>query len=156
MSRYLPAGPRRLQVFRRLRALNPKNATSCTAEVDLFLAGRCLMSIRNAVTFKSSGGRNFSVKGNMGIALMPGSARVLDRSTGALVFCNATSCPNAQGTTTVPVRGGDALLRHAGSGSRRPCWWWQSGGRQRKGDGGLGTARSHASLQRRVQRLPVE
>jgi multiple sugar transport system substrate-binding protein len=62
----------------------------------LFTSGRCALSAdwgdigTLAIDPKTS-----TVQDKVGAVIMPGSKRVLDRATGKLVDCNATTCPHA-------------------------------------------------------------
>jgi multiple sugar transport system substrate-binding protein len=62
----------------------------------LFTSGRCALSIdwgdigTLAIDPKTS-----TVQDKVGSVILPGSRRVLDRATGQLVDCNATTCPHA-------------------------------------------------------------
>ncbi len=62
-----------------------------------------------------------TMQGRMGMALLPGSTRVLDRRTNTMVTCTKATCPLAQGyTTEVCRRARGALSR--GSLCRRLRW----------------------------------
>jgi multiple sugar transport system substrate-binding protein len=61
-----------------------------------FVSGRCALSldwgdIGPLAVDKSQS----TVQDKVGAVILPGSKRVLDRATGSLVDCNATTCPNA-------------------------------------------------------------
>ncbi|KAG2435233.1 hypothetical protein HXX76_007313 [Chlamydomonas incerta] len=95
-----PAMEAALRVFRRLYAvgLNTSNAPACT--MPEFNEGKCLMSIAPGSRFKEAniGAPNVTVvRGRIGIAPLPGSTRVLDRSSMALVRCDKQICPLADG-----------------------------------------------------------
>ncbi|KXZ51342.1 hypothetical protein GPECTOR_13g830 [Gonium pectorale] len=99
-----------LNLLRSLRVLAAQPPGDCTIYEDaLYLRGRCLMSITALSTFKAAYVPNAppayaAMRGHMGMAMFPGSTRVLDRPTGRMVDCDASTCPLAR--ATAPDRNG--------------------------------------------------
>src|SRR6266699_3571236 len=62
----------------------------------LFTSGRCALSMDwGDIGTLSIDPKTSTVQDKVGTAILPGSRRVLDRGTGQLVDCNATTCPRA-------------------------------------------------------------
>ena len=62
----------------------------------LFLTGRCALSMDwGDIGTLAIDPEQSTVQGKVGSLIMPGSTRVLDRATGKLVDCDATTCPYA-------------------------------------------------------------
>ncbi|KXZ51340.1 hypothetical protein GPECTOR_13g828 [Gonium pectorale] len=99
-----------LNLWRKLRVVSEQPPGDCTIYEDaLYLRGRCLMSLTTHATFKAAFARDAppaytAMRGRMGMAMFPGSTRVLDRPTGRLVDCDASTCPLAH--VTAPGRDG--------------------------------------------------
>ncbi|KXZ56419.1 hypothetical protein GPECTOR_1g373 [Gonium pectorale] len=98
-----PAMEAALAIFRRLRAVGPNATTPLSCLRREYVRGQCLLSINAGTEFKvgqlSSGFG--AMRGKMGMALMPGSTHVLNRTTRTLVPCSAMMCPLATGTAVV-------------------------------------------------------
>ncbi|KAG2487560.1 hypothetical protein HYH03_013839 [Edaphochlamys debaryana] len=99
---------RALMIFLRLRAAGPTESDAPLCRPTSFIRGQCFMAIASGEVFKSGsvGAKELrAMRGRMGFAPLPGSDRVLDRSTGSLVPCDEARCPHAFGTTAegVPV-----------------------------------------------------
>ncbi|KAJ9511504.1 hypothetical protein QJQ45_029834 [Haematococcus lacustris] len=84
-----------LQLLARLQAYMPSERT-CSRANPAFLAGKCLMTIDWGGVFKSAPNSNISQPGMLGIAPLPGSTQILDRTTLKLVNCTPALCPMAQ------------------------------------------------------------
>ncbi len=69
-----------------------------------FKDGTCLAAVRNAEVFKATPQSVPAVRGNLGVAMLPGTTEVLDRASGELVPCTASTCSDtatlANGSTT--------------------------------------------------------
>jgi multiple sugar transport system substrate-binding protein len=62
----------------------------------LFTSGRCALSMDwGDIGTLSIDPKTSTVQDKVGTTILPGSRRVLDRGTGQLVDCNATTCPRA-------------------------------------------------------------
>ncbi|KAJ9511227.1 hypothetical protein QJQ45_017170, partial [Haematococcus lacustris] len=84
-----------LQLLTKLQAYMPSERT-CSRANPAFLAGKCLMTIDWGGVFKSAPNSNISRPGMLGIAPLPGSTQILDRTTLKLVNCTPALCPMAQ------------------------------------------------------------
>ncbi|GFH27724.1 guanylate cyclase domain-containing protein [Haematococcus lacustris] len=84
-----------LQLLTKLQAYMPSERT-CSRANPAFLAGKCLMTIDWGGVFKSTPNSNISRPGMLGIASLPGSTQILDRTTLKLVNCTPALCPMAQ------------------------------------------------------------
>lgn len=66
-----------------------------------------------------------TMQGRMGMALLPGSTRVLDRRTNTMVTCTKATCPLAQGhTTEVPYAVRPLDVRVSGLDEMQPGVLW--------------------------------
>lgn len=64
---------------------------------SLFMAGRCVLTIgANDMAHLMQRPDAATVLPQIGTVMLPGTSHVLDRSTGSLTTCNATTCPHAQ------------------------------------------------------------
>ncbi len=96
-------------------------------EDELFLKGRCLMSLSSSVTFKAAYDPNAtayaSMRGKIGTTHFPGSTRVLDRRTMTMAPCSTTTCPLATDTVKDTVRGASraAVRDRAACQLEPPC-----------------------------------
>lgn len=88
-------------------------------EDELFLKGRCLMSLSSSVTFKAAYDPAVTayaaMRGKIGTTHFPGSTRVLDRRAMAMVPCSASACPLATDTVKDVVRGASRAAVHTGT-----------------------------------------
>ncbi|PNH12300.1 hypothetical protein TSOC_000775 [Tetrabaena socialis] len=96
-----PAMEAALKMFRRLRAVGPNVTGSCLRPE--YIQGKCLLSVNGGNEFKAGqlGKGTTAMRGRMGMALMPGSAQVLDRRTMTLQPCTPELCPLWSGTSIV-------------------------------------------------------
>jgi len=63
---------------------------------SLFTSGRCALTLDwGDIGTLAIDAENSSVVDKVGAVILPGSARVLDRESGTLVDCDATTCPHA-------------------------------------------------------------
>ncbi|KAL6750967.1 hypothetical protein V8C86DRAFT_758675 [Haematococcus lacustris] len=84
-----------LQLLVDLQAFMPGERT-CSNANPAFLAGKCLMTIDWGGVFRAALTSNISRPGMLGIAPLPGSTQILDRTTLKLVNCTPALCPMAQ------------------------------------------------------------
>ncbi|KAG2441834.1 hypothetical protein HXX76_003442 [Chlamydomonas incerta] len=101
-----------LRLFSRLQAVSIPADTPCFGfYTQLHAKGRCLMTIGMPSAFKVASHERFPgpMHGNLGVLLMPGSSRVLDRSSGRLVPCTLELCPYATHVVR-PSRPGEEVL----------------------------------------------
>ncbi|KAL6750965.1 hypothetical protein V8C86DRAFT_758443 [Haematococcus lacustris] len=84
-----------LQLLVDLQAFMPGERT-CSNGHPAFLAGKCLMTIDWGGVFRAALTSNISRPGMLGIAPLPGSTQILDRTTLKLVNCTPALCPMAQ------------------------------------------------------------
>ncbi|KAJ9511247.1 hypothetical protein QJQ45_017159 [Haematococcus lacustris] len=84
-----------LQLLVDLQAFMPSEP-SCSNANPAFLAGKCLMTIDWGGVFRATRTSNISLPGMLGIAPLPGSTQILDRTTLKLVNCTPALCPMAQ------------------------------------------------------------
>ncbi|KAJ9511485.1 hypothetical protein QJQ45_029847 [Haematococcus lacustris] len=84
-----------LQLLVDLQAFMPSKP-SCSNANPAFLAGKCLMTIDWGGVFRATRTSNISRPGMLGIAPLPGSTQILDRTTLKLVNCTPALCPMAQ------------------------------------------------------------
>ncbi|GIL91187.1 hypothetical protein Vretimale_18827, partial [Volvox reticuliferus] len=94
-----------LRIFVQLQAHSVDNRTACQAVYGMMASGRCLMLWGHSFAFKRGSAPSGPLRGRQGVARIPGSRRVLDRSTGHLVPCTPERCPYATpySTTTATV-----------------------------------------------------
>ncbi|KAG2432597.1 hypothetical protein HXX76_008937 [Chlamydomonas incerta] len=100
-----------LQLFARLQAVSIPSDMPCYAFYSqLHAKGRCLMTIGMPSAFKLGSHQRFPgpLHGKLGIVPVPGSERVLDRSSGRLVPCTLERCPYA--TRVVRPSTGEEVL----------------------------------------------
>ncbi|GFH27984.1 guanylate cyclase domain-containing protein, partial [Haematococcus lacustris] len=91
-----------LQLLADLQAYMPSEPT-CSNANPAFLAGKCLMTIDWGGVFRATRTSNISRPGMLGIAPLPGSTQILDRTTLKLVNCTPALCPMAQPYRTARV-----------------------------------------------------
>ncbi|GFH07645.1 guanylate cyclase domain-containing protein, partial [Haematococcus lacustris] len=91
-----------LQLLVDLQAFMPSERT-CSNGHPAFLAGKCLMTIDWGGVFRAALTSNISRPGMLGIAPLPGSTQILDRTTLKLVNCTPALCPMAQPYRTARV-----------------------------------------------------
>ncbi|KAG2448798.1 hypothetical protein HYH02_006149 [Chlamydomonas schloesseri] len=105
------AGEQALTILRRLVAVGPTETAAPSCIAEYFTRGQCLLAVGDATRFKHSNvgsAANRVVRGNVGMALLPGSTRVLDRPSRRLVPCDAKRCPLATEQAPDPM---DGVLR---------------------------------------------
>eukprot|EP00198_Chlamydomonas_reinhardtii_P006624 XP_001695960.1 predicted protein [Chlamydomonas reinhardtii] len=101
---------RAMQVWQALAELSPpEDAHNCIATTsdsfDHFAAGTCMMTFNHIEFFKFYAGPGAlpALRSNLGVALVPGSAVVLNRTSGQLVGCSAAICPTASYEQDLPA-----------------------------------------------------
>ncbi|KAG2493822.1 hypothetical protein HYH03_008040 [Edaphochlamys debaryana] len=96
-----------LRIVAALRRFSvPDNAT-CTDHYMAHVSGRCFMTIGWAMAFKLGAHRAVGspMRGRQGVTSLPGSSRVLDRTTGQLVECaSREQCPFAEEVPQDPAQ----------------------------------------------------
>src|SRR6184192_878610 len=93
-----PAAAAALDVYKQLSKIGPP--TQLNDDVGnsrgLFITGRCALSLDwGDIGTLAIDPTQSKVQDKVGAVILPGSKRVLDRSTNQLADCNATLCPNA-------------------------------------------------------------
>ncbi|GLI66107.1 hypothetical protein VaNZ11_009817, partial [Volvox africanus] len=87
-------------IFKRLRAYGPPDETSapCLPYNQRFVNGECALTLSWGYQLKANLFRPDSrVRDNVGVALLPGSTMVLNRTTGQMMNCTSlTVCPFAE------------------------------------------------------------
>ncbi|KXZ43981.1 hypothetical protein GPECTOR_76g803 [Gonium pectorale] len=84
-----------LELYRALAAQSPSKL-ACQATLPMFAQGQCLMTLNWGRQFKALAlQQNAPARGSVGIALTPGSHRVLDRASGKLIPAGQNSCRGA-------------------------------------------------------------
>ncbi|GIL56783.1 hypothetical protein Vafri_12094 [Volvox africanus] len=87
-------------IFKRLRAYGPPDETSapCLPYNQRFVNGECALTLSWGYQLKANLFRPDSrVRNNVGVALLPGSTMVLNRTTGQMMNCTSlTVCPFAE------------------------------------------------------------
>ncbi|GFR45317.1 hypothetical protein Agub_g6683, partial [Astrephomene gubernaculifera] len=73
-----------------------------------FLSGECAFTVKWVEQFKAAEFFTPYLRGRVGVAQLPGSTHVLDRTTGQLVACTTSICPYAR--TERDARTGQAVL----------------------------------------------
>ncbi|KAG1660668.1 hypothetical protein FOA52_006829 [Chlamydomonas sp. UWO 241] len=76
-----------------IQELLPYSATGCGFPNPHWMEGRCAITIAPETLFK--GISHTALRGVIGTAMVPGSTRVLNRSTGRLEECTPALCPHA-------------------------------------------------------------
>ncbi|KAL6750953.1 hypothetical protein V8C86DRAFT_758078 [Haematococcus lacustris] len=84
-----------LQLLLDLQPYMPRDLT-CADSHPVFQAGSCLMTFDWGGVFRATRTSNISRPGMLGIAPLPGSTQILDRTTLKLVNCTPALCPMAQ------------------------------------------------------------
>ena len=87
-----------LDVYKQLSKLGPPDQLNNDVgdSRGLFVTGRCALSLDwGDIGPLAVDPTQSKVQDKVGAVILPGSKRVLDRSTGQLVDCNATICPHA-------------------------------------------------------------
>ncbi|MCC6456652.1 MAG: extracellular solute-binding protein [Caldilineaceae bacterium] len=93
-----PAFIKALELFNQTTQYGPPDELTLdlNSTRDLFLTGRCALSIDwGDIGALSIDPERSTMQDKVGAAIIPGSTEVLDRSTGELVACDATTCPYA-------------------------------------------------------------
>ncbi|GFR40813.1 hypothetical protein Agub_g1433, partial [Astrephomene gubernaculifera] len=103
----LASGPpllRALGLLRNLSRYECSGSSGCSYVHTAFFEGTCAMTINWAQQFKVAELKYPELRGNVGVAALPGSAEVWDRTTNTWVSCDdvATACPYA--TTEAPLQ----------------------------------------------------
>ncbi|KAJ9511501.1 hypothetical protein QJQ45_029838 [Haematococcus lacustris] len=91
-----------LQLLLDLQPYMPRDLT-CADSHPVFQAGSCLMTFDWGGVFRATRSSNISRPGMLGIAPLPGSTQILDRTTLKLVNCTPALCPMAQPYRTTRV-----------------------------------------------------
>ncbi|MBI3244513.1 MAG: extracellular solute-binding protein [Chloroflexi bacterium] len=96
-----------LDVYKQLSTLGPPDQLNLDVgdTRGLFTSGRCALSIDwGDIGTLAIDPATSVVQDKVGAVILPGSAKVLDRATGTLVACDATTCPyaDAQGVNHAP------------------------------------------------------
>ncbi|GLI62352.1 hypothetical protein VaNZ11_004969 [Volvox africanus] len=89
-----------LRIFVRLQAHSVDNRTACQEVYSMMASGRCLMYWGPSFAFKRGSAPSGPLRGRQGVAQVPGSSQVLDRTTGRLVGCTSERCPYATSSNT--------------------------------------------------------
>ncbi|GFR47140.1 hypothetical protein Agub_g8830 [Astrephomene gubernaculifera] len=85
-----------VELYMELSKYQPSVST-CSRTNELFTNGSCLMTINFGDQFKANAYKTSSFKGTLGVARLPGSAEVYNRTTGTLATClNNATCPYAE------------------------------------------------------------
>lgn len=93
-----PAFIRALELFNETTQYGPADELTLdlNSTRDLFLTGRCALSIDwGDIGTLSIDPERSTMQDKVGALIIPGSTEVLDRATGELVPCDATTCPYA-------------------------------------------------------------
>ncbi|KXZ55603.1 hypothetical protein GPECTOR_2g1153 [Gonium pectorale] len=87
---------RAMEVWQELAAHSPpQDAARCGQTQDAFWNGTCLLTVLSWEAFKAYAGPGSAVRDVLGVAISPGSAEVLNRTSGNLERCTAALCPHA-------------------------------------------------------------
>jgi multiple sugar transport system substrate-binding protein len=93
-----PAFIKALELFKETTQYGPADELTLdlNSTRDLFLTGRCALSMDwGDIGSLSIDPNRSTMQDKVGAAVIPGSTEVLDRATGELVACDATTCPYA-------------------------------------------------------------
>jgi multiple sugar transport system substrate-binding protein len=93
-----PAFIRALELFKETGNYGPADELTIdlNSTRDLFLTGRCALSIDwGDIGSLQIDPERSTMQDKVGAAVIPGSTEVLDRTTGEMVACDETTCPNA-------------------------------------------------------------
>ena len=84
-----------LDIYKEIAQYEPPNELKLdlTAMRDLFMAGRCALTIDWGDTGTLAIEPNSKVANKVGAVILPGTTEVLDRANGTLVSCNKFICP---------------------------------------------------------------
>ncbi|KAG2481897.1 hypothetical protein HYH03_019141 [Edaphochlamys debaryana] len=106
-----PAMREALRIYGALRSHSVPDSTPCWAVYQMLASGRCLMLWTWSFNFKASRAshNSSSMSGRQGVAGIPGSAVVMDRSTGRMGPCTREACPSAKEAPD-PRTGGSRLV----------------------------------------------
>ncbi|GFR45316.1 hypothetical protein Agub_g6682, partial [Astrephomene gubernaculifera] len=109
---------RALELFQGLQSVTYPGPRCNLAHME-FVMGACAFTVKWSEQFKVTDYYVKALRGRVGVAQLPGSTHVLDRTTGQLVPCTASICPFAR--TEQDARTGQAVLvnraPHFGFGS---------------------------------------
>lgn len=93
-----PAFIKALEQFNETTQYGPADELNLTLNDtrDLFLTGRCALTMDwGDIGALSIDPERSTMQDKVGTLIIPGSSEVLDRATGEMVACDATTCPNA-------------------------------------------------------------
>jgi multiple sugar transport system substrate-binding protein len=93
-----PAFIRALELFNETTQFGPADELTLdlNSTRDLFLTGRCALTMDwGDIGSLSIDPERSTMQDRVGTIVIPGSTEVLDRSTGEMVACDATTCPHA-------------------------------------------------------------